>query len=158
MIHHISIPAADPRHVADVLAELLGGRAYPFPGAITDSFIAVAGDRHGTMIEVYPADMTLAPDGTAQRKPGRELQPGAIHALVSVPLTREDIERIGNREKWTTKFCGRGPKGQPPLFHLIEVWVEDHFMLEVVPETMIGAYEKLIQFDVLEGMRKEPAV
>ncbi len=30
MIHHVSIPAADPRHVAEVLGELLGGHVGPF--------------------------------------------------------------------------------------------------------------------------------
>ena len=39
MIHHVSISARDPRHVADVLAELMRGRAYPFPGGVADSFI-----------------------------------------------------------------------------------------------------------------------
>jgi hypothetical protein len=33
MIHHISIAANDPRHVADVLAELMNGRSYPFQAA-----------------------------------------------------------------------------------------------------------------------------
>ena len=34
MIHHVSISARDPKHVADVLAELMKGRAYPFPGGV----------------------------------------------------------------------------------------------------------------------------
>jgi hypothetical protein len=59
MIHHVSIPARDPKHVADVLAELMNGRAYPFPGSIADSFMAVSGDAHGTMIEVYPETLAL---------------------------------------------------------------------------------------------------
>ncbi len=33
MIHHVSIPARDPRRVSAVLAELMGGKSYPFPGA-----------------------------------------------------------------------------------------------------------------------------
>ena len=28
MIHHVSIPARDPQHVAEVLAELMGGKSY----------------------------------------------------------------------------------------------------------------------------------
>jgi hypothetical protein len=44
MIHLVSMSAHDPAHVADVLAELMGGRCYPFPGAIPDSFMAVSGD------------------------------------------------------------------------------------------------------------------
>lgn len=152
MIHHISIPARDPKHVAAVLAELMGGRAYPFPGGIPDSHMAVAGDQHGTLIEVYPEDMTLEPEGMPRRKPGQRLQRGPFHALLSTPLSREDIERIGKREKWTTLFCGRGPRGQDPLFHLVEVWVEDYFLLEVVPRSMIGDYERLIQFEVIDTM------
>jgi hypothetical protein len=42
MIHHISLPANTPIHIADVLAELTGGRCYPFLGGIPDSFMAVA--------------------------------------------------------------------------------------------------------------------
>ena len=30
MIHHVSIPARDPRHVAEILAEVMGGHCYPF--------------------------------------------------------------------------------------------------------------------------------
>jgi len=152
MIHHISIPAHDPQHVAKVLAELMAGRSYPFPGGIPDSHMAVAGDDHGTLIEVYPADMTLEPDGTPCRKPEQRLERGPFHALLSTPLTREQIERIGNREKWTTRFCGRGPDHQNPLFRLVEVWVEDHFLLEVVPQSMIGDYARLIRFEVIDKM------
>jgi len=152
MIHHISIPARDPKHVADVLAELMGGRAYPFPGPIPGSSMAVAGDQRGTLIEVYPADMTLEPDGTAQRVPDQELRRGPFHALLSVPLSREQVEGIGHREGWTTRFCGRGPDHQNPLFHLIEVWVEDHFLLEIVPQSMIQDYENLVRFEILDKM------
>ena len=31
MIHHLSIAARDPKHVAAVLAEIMGGKAVPFP-------------------------------------------------------------------------------------------------------------------------------
>ena len=54
MIHHVSIPAENPRHVSDVLAEVMGGRSYPFPGGFKNSFMAVSGDPRGTAIEVYP--------------------------------------------------------------------------------------------------------
>lgn len=32
MIYHISISAGNPRHVASVLAEVLGGKTFHFPG------------------------------------------------------------------------------------------------------------------------------
>ena len=62
MIHHISFPANDPRHVADVIAELMGGKSYSFPG-IKGSVIAVSGDPHGTAIEVHAADVLIEPSG-----------------------------------------------------------------------------------------------
>ena len=31
MIHHLSIAARDPKHSAEVLAEIMGGKAVPFP-------------------------------------------------------------------------------------------------------------------------------
>jgi hypothetical protein len=34
MIHHVSIPAREPRHVAEVLAELMGGRCDPTTAAL----------------------------------------------------------------------------------------------------------------------------
>src|SRR5271165_2721109 len=61
MIHHVSISAREPKHVADVLAELMKGRAYPFPGGVADSFMAVSGDEYGSMIEVYPGNVALVP-------------------------------------------------------------------------------------------------
>ena len=39
MIHHISMPANEPKHVAEVLAELMDGRCYPFI-PVPDSFMA----------------------------------------------------------------------------------------------------------------------
>src|SRR5215831_15501890 len=53
MIHHVSIPAREPQHVAEVLAELMGGKCFPF-GPLEGAFMAASGDAHGTMIEVYP--------------------------------------------------------------------------------------------------------
>ncbi|MEO8713537.1 MAG: hypothetical protein ABI369_00840, partial [Acetobacteraceae bacterium] len=122
MIHHVSISARDPRHVADVLAEVMHGHAYPFPGGVADSFMAVSGDVHGTMVEVYPADTTLqAGDDNAQviGLRGQDLPPTSpFHFLLSVPASREEIERIGAREGWRTKLLGRGAPGQKPFFHV----------------------------------------
>jgi hypothetical protein len=56
MIHHVSIPAREPRHVAVVLAELMGGQCYPF-GPLEGAFMAMSGDTHGTMIEVVSPAM-----------------------------------------------------------------------------------------------------
>jgi hypothetical protein len=150
MIHHVSISARDPKRVADVLAELMQGRNYVFPGGVPDSYIAVSGDKHGTAIEVYPEDIRLRPDGrNAVRHERAAVENGYVsfHMLLSVPSDRATIERIGAREGWTTRFCPRGAPKQKPLFNVIEFWVENRIMLELAPHDMIGDYEHMLQFD-----------
>src|SRR4029077_14722022 len=63
MIHHLSIAARDPQHVAGVLAEFMGGKAVPFPPN-PGSFFALQLDEHGSGVEVYPAGAELQPGGT----------------------------------------------------------------------------------------------
>ena len=154
MIHHVSISARKPAHVAAVLAELMGGRCYPFPGPIPDSFMAVNGDPHGTMVEVYPADVTLRPgQGDEQATAVRDQSPMAtapFHFLLSVAASRAEIERIGAREGWRTRMFGRGVPGQKPMFHVIEFWIENRLLMELAPADLIGAYTSLFQPAVLD--------
>jgi hypothetical protein len=51
VIHHLSIPATDTRHVAEVLVELFGGILTGF-GPYRDSYIAWAADEHGSAVRV----------------------------------------------------------------------------------------------------------
>jgi hypothetical protein len=62
MIHHLSIAARDPKHVAGVLAEIMGGKAIPFPPN-PGSFFALQLDEHRSGVEVYPAGTELQPGG-----------------------------------------------------------------------------------------------
>ncbi len=114
MIHHISIPARDPQHVSEVLAELMGGRSVPF-GPLDGAFMATSGDHHGTMIEVYPDRTTLdIPDRDDQVVFGENASPPGtwpFHALLSVALDAEQVERIGAREGWRAKTFGRVQAG-----------------------------------------------
>jgi hypothetical protein len=148
MIHHVSISAREPLHVAGVLAEIMHGHTRPFPGQIADSFMAISGDAHGTMVEVYPADTTLQPgedDAQVIGLRGQDLPPTSpFHFLLSVPSSREEIKRIGAREGWRTRLFGRGAPGQKPFFHVIEFWVENRLMIELAPEDMIGEYTQLM--------------
>jgi hypothetical protein len=60
VIHHISIPAKNPLHVAEVLAELFNGYCAPF-GSHPDSYVAFAADEYGTLVEVYPLGTEMIP-------------------------------------------------------------------------------------------------
>ena len=148
MIHHVSIPAREPRHVAEVLAELMGGKCHPF-GPLEGAFMATSGDEHGTMIEVYPERATLdIPASDDQVVFGENKAPPntwPFHVLLSVPLEPNEIERIGAREGWRAKIFGRGMQGQKPFFHVIEFWLENRLMIEVVSPAMAQEYQDFLK-------------
>jgi hypothetical protein len=148
MIHHVSIPAREPHHVAEVLAELMGGKCHPF-GPLEGAFMATSGDEHGTMIEVYPERATLdIPASDDQVVFGENKAPPntwPFHVLLSVPLEPNEIERIGGREGWRVKTFGRGMQGQEPFFHVIEFWLENRLMIEVVSPAMAREYQDFLK-------------
>jgi hypothetical protein len=143
MIHHVSIPAHEPQHVAEVLAELMNGKCFPF-GPLAGAFMAASGDANGTMVEVYPERTTL----TISERDGQVVfaenpappRTWPFHLLLSVPREAEEVERTGAREGWRAKTCGRGMPGQKPFFHVIEFWVENRLLIEVATPTMAQEY------------------
>jgi len=155
MIHHVSIPAREPQHVAEVLAELMNGKCFPF-GPLEGAFMATSGDAHGTMIEVYPERATLdIPSNDDQVVFGENKAPPhkwPFHVLLSVPLEPDKIERIGARAGWRAKTFGRGMQGQKPFFHVIEFWLENRLMIEVVSPAMAQEYEDFLRNAPLSAM------
>jgi hypothetical protein len=159
MLHHLSISAIDPARVATVLAELIGGRAFPFLGPLPGAYVAVAGDAHGTVFEVYPIKKAIDPDATERNAPFVDLDmpadeiaatPVPFHALVSVPLSRAEIETIGAREGWKAEYIGRGAPGRAPYFHVVEFWVENRILLELATPDMLASYLATIDMAALE--------
>jgi hypothetical protein len=61
MIFHLSADADDPKRAAELVAELWGGRAYPFPPIGVGSWVAMAGDDRNTTFEVYARGTQLRP-------------------------------------------------------------------------------------------------
>ena len=137
MIHHVSIPVTDTRHVAEVLQRLLGGVITRF-GPYRDSWIVWTGDEHGTAIEVYPVGTEMfPPDGPGQAEFRRADSPSpfvATHATVSVDRTVEEIEELAAAEGWRAVPLSRGP------FDVIEFWIENHVMLELMTPQMEADY------------------
>ena len=135
MIHHLSIAARDPQLAAGVLAELMGGKAVPFPPN-PGSFFALQLDQHGSGVEVYPAGTELEPNGEVGgnfvRRPPRGY--GSTHFALSVPTARRQVEEIAKRAGWNCFVCNRGP------FHVIEVWVENETMVEILPPDYAAEY------------------
>lgn len=145
MIHHVSIPARDPEHVASVLAELLGGYSGPFIGPLPGAYVAYAEDGHGTGIEVYPERTVIEQGPETEWGQFREAEAPrslAFHALISVATDRETIERVGAREGWRVRHFWRGPAGVK-LFELYEFWIENRIMLELATPDMLAGYVRI---------------
>src|SRR5687767_1928433 len=153
MINHISIGVINPEHVANVLAELWGGYAMPFPPS-PGGFVVFADDGRVTLVELIPADVQLVPglgvppeegfsretitdDYEATFVPGNERSLfGSVHLNINSPLDEESIKAIAKREGWRCFTANRG-RG---LFQLIELWIENRFMLEVNTPEMTEIY------------------
>ena len=137
MIHHLSIAARDPKHVAGVLAELMGGAAVPFPPN-PGSFFAMQLDEHGSGVEVYPAGTELQPagsdGGSFVKRQAAERGYGPTHFALSVTTDADTVEAIARRAGWQCFRCNRGP------FHVIEVWVENETMVEILPPEFAAEY------------------
>jgi hypothetical protein len=143
MIHLVTIPAREPQHVAEVLAELMNGKCVPFR-PLEGAFMATSGDANGRMIEVYPERTTLnIPDRNDQVIFAENMAPPQawpFSVLLSVPHEAEEVERIGAREDWRARTFGRGMKGQKPFFHVIEFWVTNRLLIEVATPLMVQEY------------------
>lgn len=138
MLFHLSIPADDPERVSGVIAELWHGESLPFP-PFPGSFTAMAGDARCTSVEVYPRSLALYPaEGLSDveaRPTDTPARHGAYHAAIATPLTEAEVHAIAAREGWVCKTLSRGD-----VFHVIEFWVENCFMLEVLTTEMQAEY------------------
>ena len=135
MIHHLSIAAQDPKRAADTLAELMGGTAVPFPPN-PGSFFALQLDEHGSGVEVYPAGTQREPGGAVGgsfvKKEPRGY--GSTHFALSVKTDATKVKNIAESAGWQCFDCNRGP------FHVIEVWVENQTMVEILPPEYAAEY------------------
>ncbi len=140
MIHHISIAAHNPLRVSQVLTEILQGQSVPFPGH-PGSYVALAFDPQGTMIEVHPFGTALVP-GAAEDE-ACQLRPNpaasmytANHTAISVPVSIDRIQAISEREGWRMVHCRRGDN----YFDVIEFWVENQLLIELLPPEIVDRY------------------
>ena len=152
MIHHLSIAARDPKQAAGVLADLMGGTVVPFPPH-PGSFFALQLDEHGSGVEFYPAGTELQPGGAIG---GRFIKNDArgydpTHFALSVPTDADTVRAIAQRAGWQCFDCDRGP------FHVIEVWVENGTMVEVLPPEYAREYLAFTRPDHIKAaMAKAP--
>ncbi len=138
MLFHMSIAADDPQHVASVIAEFWRGQVRPFPPVTEGSWMALAGDERGTLIEVYPLGTVLREtDGDADAH-GEESgmdRFSPTHGAIATALDRDAVLAIAAREGWPAKYRKRGG-----MFGVIELWIEGRQMMEVLTPDMQSEY------------------
>ena len=157
MINHISVGVHNPENVASVLAEIWNGYAFPFPPS-PGGFIVFANDGRGTAVEFTPVNMELIPgeglpseENFSIETPTHEFEatfqygevsPAYIstHLALNSPLSEAEIKAIATREGWRTLTANRGGG----MFQLVEVWVENRFMIEVFTPEMTQRYVELV--------------
>lgn len=140
-IVHASIPADDPRRAAEILAEMLGGEAMPFPPGGHDSWMAWSGDgqieieitRRGLALAYGETEVEWRPDGMTRRL-------SEAHLAVCVDRPAAEIIAIARRAGWPARHCDRGEG----IFQLTEVWVEGAFMIEMLDPAQTARYREVI--------------
>lgn len=162
MINHISIAVNEPERVANFLAKLWNGAVFPFPPA-PNSFFVVANDGRGSAVEITPADTILVPgeglppeenfdtnvvteDYEAKfMKSDFVPQYVATHLNINTQLNEAEVKEIAKSEGWRVLTCNRGGG----LFQLIEIWIENRFMLEVMTPEQTARYIEITQPEFL---------
>jgi len=150
MLFHVSIAARDPRHVANVIAEFWGGEAFPFPPVADGSWVAMSGDDRGTILEVYPGDVTLrCAEGDADAYGVHEgtVPYSATHAAIATSLSMDTVLAIAEREGWPAKYRRRGG-----VFGVVELWIEGRQMMEILTPEMQAEYRAAITIDNWRAM------
>jgi hypothetical protein len=143
LIFHLSVDADDPRHVAEVFAEIWNGKAVPFPPVAQGSWMALAGDERNNTIEVYPRGTELIEtpgDADAKAVAGAPRLRSSTHIAIGTQRTMEEILAIAAREGWSAKYRKRGGH-----FGVIEMWIEGSLMVEILTPDMQQEYLSMVQ-------------
>lgn len=134
MIFHASIPADNPEHVASVLAEIWKTQYVPF--VFPDSYMVMSGNAWGSNIEILKRGGEQVPGAVETmltRNPASSPY-SEVHLLIGTELTFDDVFAIARREGWIARLCDRA------IFTLLELWLENRFLIEVVNAAEIERY------------------
>ena len=138
MIHHLSVSAADPQGAAEFFAKVMDGVVVDFPPN-PGSYMVFKADGMGTGIEIYPAGSVMVPNGDPgaifTRQSEAQDRRSPTHFALSVSTSREDVLAMAADKGWEAYVCDRGGH-----FHVIEVWVENAWLVEILPLDFAAEY------------------
>jgi len=140
MLFHASFPSQDPARAAEAIARLWRGTSFPFH-AVPDSHVAFENDQRGSLIEFYPAGRVLVPGDDAAVS---EMRPrdgsSETHLAISTPLDEEEVHALAAEYGWLSRTCWRGPSA----FRVIELWVDNAYLFEVLTPDMQKEYIRTV--------------
>lgn len=152
MIVHFSIPAREPERVAAAFATIIDGVAMPFP-VVSGAWVAIANDGSGLGVEVLPeasahhlgegdTDPSRRANGPEVmpwevqiRQDGAAQQASGCHIAITSTLSVDEIIDLGRSLGWRAVYCDRGG-----VFDLVELWVDNRFLVEVLPPEGTARY------------------
>jgi len=139
MIHHVSLPARNPKSTAETLARILGGEAMPFP-VVAGAWMAWSSDGV-TELEIMPDSLGGTPNPVAGKEPvmipidgGNRLN--AWHVAISTKVEADEIVRFARAAGWRAEICDRAG-----YFTLVEIWIDGCTMIEVLDQKMLARYK-----------------
>jgi hypothetical protein len=149
MLFHASIPADHTAHVARVIAELWNGQVLPFP-PFPGAYIVLAGDERRTVLDVYPRGREHVPsDGEYAIRTNPSPSPHSeVHLAIGTVLAEQAVLELARREGWLAQRSRRGG-----LFDVIELWIENKFLLEVLTSAEQQRYVENLTADNLRALR-----
>ncbi len=100
---------------------------------------------------IYPLGSELVPDGR-EGEAGFQLNQQSshyapFHVAISVPSSLAGIKQIGDRAGWRVF-----PTNRDGLFDVIEFWVENRLMLELLTPTMVPKYLQTLDPETLPAL------
>lgn len=145
MILHASVVADEPKRSAETLARLLGGMALPVgPGEGT--WTAIGPEPIGSMISVLARGSEFHRSGDhVETRLGTPVRHGAFHVLVDTPLAEDEVL------KWAQERGCHAHRATHGAFEVIEFWIDDCLLIEVVTPELGQAYRDMIHSEELRA-------
>jgi hypothetical protein len=145
MILHASVVADEPKATAETLAALLGGVALPVgPGDGTWS--AVGPEPIGSLVSVLARGSEFhRSDDHVQTRLGAPVRHSAYHMLIDTPLAETEVYRLAADRNC---YAHRAKHG---AFDVIEFWIDDCLLIEVVTPELGRAYRETLRSEELRA-------